>query len=73
MISKPGLTLLEINDNGCGIYNSHKPDSRSGLGMHTMQYRASMLGASLQILAIPSGGTRILINLPVKQETPHAI
>lgn len=73
VISKPNFTSLEIADNGCGIDLSRKPENPSGLGMHTMQYRASLLGASLRINATPVGGTSILINLPAKLDNAHAI
>lgn len=73
MISKPNLMTLEIADNGCGIDSSRKPDTKSGLGMNTMQYRASLLGASLHIHATPTGGTSIFISLPIKQDNSHAI
>jgi PAS domain S-box-containing protein len=62
VISTPTGTILEIDDNGCGIFA--KSDSPGGLGMHTMQYRASMLGATLRMLAIAEGGTRVAIHLP---------
>jgi len=73
MTAKPELTMLEISDNGCGIDHSKTQGDKSGLGMHTMQYRASLLGASLRILPLPSGGTSVTVNLPVKQDIQHVI
>jgi PAS domain S-box-containing protein len=73
MVSKANLITLEIADNGCGIDLSRKPLTKSGLGMHTMQYRASLLGASLHISAIPAGGTSIFISVPLKQDNSYAI
>lgn len=58
-----GVTL-DIDDDGCGICG--KWDTGSGLGMHTMQYRASMLGATLDLIALPKGGTRVAISLPAQ-------
>lgn len=73
LISQPKLTTLEIADNGCGIGHSDKLVTKSGLGMHTMRYRASLLGADLRIDTVVTGGTSILISLPITQDISHAI
>jgi signal transduction histidine kinase len=73
MISKPDLTTLEITDNGGGIDHAGKSGGKRGLGLHTMQYRASLLGASLRIDAVPAGGTSIFVSLPIAQDAQHAI
>ena len=51
------LIRLAIADNGRGI---PEPDSRNrGLGLEIMQYRAKMIGAHLETLRRPQGGTCI--------------
>ena len=67
------LTTLEIADNGCGIESLQNIETKKGLGMHTMQYRASLLGASLRIQSKPAGGTKILVCLPLKKDKHYAI
>lgn len=62
MKSTLAKTTLEIDDNGCGI-NKLPESMKGGLGMRIMQYRASLLGATLRIVALPSGGTRVSITI----------
>lgn len=59
----PASIELEIADNGRGIATG-AADSSKGLGMHTMHYRASLLGAALRIAARPEGGTSVIVSLP---------
>ena len=48
---------LEVRDNGAGI---HAVDEASeGLGIHTMQYRAELIGCQFDIGAPESGGTLV--------------
>ena len=63
IISTPTITTLEIIDNGCGIDDLVEGDAKGGLGMHTMRYRASLLGATLRMVALPDGGTNVAISL----------
>jgi two-component system CheB/CheR fusion protein len=46
---------LVIRDNGTGI----KADHNSGNGMHTMDYRARLIGASLSVRPGHQNGTRV--------------
>lgn len=66
MTSTPAATTLEIADNGCGIGSSGEWDAKAGLGMHTMQYRASLLGAALSAAGGADGGTCISVKLPIQ-------
>lgn len=50
-----GRGTLVIRDNGIGI----KADYNSGNGMHTMDYRARLIGASLSVLPGYRNGTRV--------------
>jgi PAS domain S-box-containing protein len=54
--------VLEIEDNGCGLADG--VPEKSGLGMHTMRYRASLVGADLRIGNGGSGGAKVVIALP---------
>jgi signal transduction histidine kinase len=56
-------TRLEISDNGCGI--TQAPGQRKGLGLHTMLHRAESIGATLQLLDTPGGGTTVVCNIPM--------
>ena len=50
---------LCISDNGIGI-DFDQPVHQHGLGMHSMRYRALLLGGTLSIEPQHSGGTRIV-------------
>lgn len=65
LASTPSNLTLEISDNGCGIARHAEADSNKGLGMHTMRYRASLLGARFSISERPAGGTSVTVVLPV--------
>jgi len=47
--------VLTVQDNGCGI--SKAVNQGKGMGLNIMQYRASMIGASLDIRTGTAGGT----------------
>ena len=57
------IVELEVRDNGAGLPADF--NTGSGLGMRMMQYRAQMLGATLQIEPLPEGGVRTLCRAPV--------
>ncbi len=53
---------LEICDDGRGV---RLPDANpAGLGLHTMQYRASMIGARCEITSVKPHGTRVSCECP---------
>jgi signal transduction histidine kinase len=55
---------LEIVDNGVGI-----PAQRgAGVGLSSMQERASELGGSCIVQSVPKGGTQVLVRLPLPKE-----
>lgn len=66
---EPTLITLEVSDNGSGITESSDSDIKEGLGMRSMQYRASLIGAAMCITPRPEGGTRVTLTLPVQHET----
>lgn len=57
-----GGTRLEVSDDGCGIKKG--PGQHKGLGLHSMLDRAGSIGATLQLLATPGGGTTVVCNAP---------
>ncbi|MCA1963248.1 MAG: sensor histidine kinase [Prosthecobacter sp.] len=55
---------LTIEDDGCGLGSKNKR-SQEGMGLRTMRYRASIIGAHLHLEPRVGGGTRILLTLPL--------
>ena len=55
--------VLTVEDNGRGIEMTNS--SSEGMGLHTMSYRANMIGAVLQIGPRPEGGTVVTVTIPV--------
>jgi len=58
-------TLL-IEDDGRGI--PEFPAGNQGMGLHIMNYRAGMIGGSLEVRRAGSGGTVVLCNFPLKEQ-----
>jgi signal transduction histidine kinase len=54
---------VSVTDDGIGI--GHVPTSGKGMGPNIMGYRASMIGATLDIRACESGGTVVTCTFPV--------
>lgn len=54
--------VLTVSDNGCGIRNA--VHQGKGMGLNIMEYRASMIGASLEIADGETGGTRVTCSFP---------
>jgi PAS domain S-box-containing protein len=53
--------VLSVEDDGPGF---RQPSPPSGLGLHTMQYRARVIGGSLDVLSGESGGTCVRCTWP---------
>jgi signal transduction histidine kinase len=56
--------LLTVRDDGAGF----EPDSvsQSGLGLRIMNYRAKMIGGSLDVQSVPAGGTIVSCLFPIR-------
>lgn len=54
---------LTIQDDGCGI--SNLVPGNKGMGLHLMNYRARMVGGSLEVQPVPAGGTIVTCLFPV--------
>jgi PAS domain S-box-containing protein len=57
---------LTIQDDGYGIGNT--TPSTKGMGLHLMNYRARMVGGSLEVQRISTGGTMVTCLFPVGAE-----
>ena len=55
--------VLTIQDDGYGI-GSIVPGNK-GMGLHLMNYRARMVGGSLEVQRVPTGGTLVTCLFPV--------
>jgi hypothetical protein len=56
---------LVVQDDGVGIPADTKPTS--GLGLHMMQYRSELIGATLEIDRAETGGTLVRCQLPLER------
>jgi PAS domain S-box-containing protein len=54
---------LTIQDDGCGIGNI--APANKGMGLHLMNYRARMVGGSLEVQPLPAAGTMVSCLFPV--------
>ena len=57
---------LTIKDDGCGI-GDIAPGNK-GMGLHLMNYRARMVGGSLEVQRVATGGTMVTCLFPVNDE-----
>ena len=63
-----GSGLMSIRDNGAGLPNDFR--NHSGLGLHTMEYRARAIGGFLTVTPHKQGGTTVACTFPLIQ-APH--
>lgn len=66
LVREGDLVVLTIEDDGSGIEEEMLRQGSAGLGLHSMRYRAQLIGAVLQIERIARGGTRVVcvVELP---------
>jgi PAS domain S-box-containing protein len=57
--------VVTISDDGVGFPEFKKPGTGGGLGLHTMHYRARIIGATLSITQNVEGGTDVTCRLPL--------
>ena len=62
-----GHVILTIQDNGIGIGPSESPSA--GMGLRSMRYRAGVLDGTIDISALPEGGTRVCCRAPLPAPT----
>jgi signal transduction histidine kinase len=58
-----GRLTLAVSDNGRGF--SAEDHSRSGYGLKSMEQRAAIIGASLNVDSRPQDGTRVTVTVPL--------
>lgn len=63
--SDSGL-VASVEDNGAGL-PTFASESPSSLGLWSMRERAALLGGTFKLRSGPSGGTRVLITIPLNQ------
>ena len=68
--SKDGKGLLSVRDDGGGM--GEKARSPDGIGLHTMTYRARLIGGSLEVQQRTPKGTAVTCTFPLPElpETP---
>jgi signal transduction histidine kinase len=57
---------LTIQDDGCGIGNI--VPGKKGVGLHLMNYRARMVGGSLEVQRVGGGGTTVTCLFPLDDQ-----
>ncbi len=60
---RSGKGFLRVRDDGVGI--SMKPLAGNGAGLHTMDFRARIIGGSLQVRRLAGGGTVVTCAFPL--------
>lgn len=69
LLNKKTIISLSILDNGIGIKDMSRPFF--GIGLRIMNYRARMIGASLQVESDPGGGTLVTCTFNLDKEDEH--
>jgi PAS domain S-box-containing protein len=64
-----GSILVTVHDNGIGFDESTAQSG--GMGLHTMRYRADLIGARLRIVPADGGGTVVKLVLPRQLAANH--
>ncbi|NBC16429.1 MAG: PAS domain S-box protein [Bacteroidetes bacterium] len=57
-----GDVVLSVHDDGVGI--DPEAAKKGGMGLHSMRYRAHLIGGNLTIQPAPEGGTDVVCRLP---------
>ncbi len=63
LVSSEDRIRLRIDDNGTGF--TEEWDEKGGLGVRIMQFRASLIGANLEISDSGMGGARVTCTIPI--------
>lgn len=64
LVYHPDSLQVHISDDGCGFDMNQKA---KGLGFRSMRERISSVRGNLQIQSAPGQGTRLIVQLPIKQ------
>jgi signal transduction histidine kinase len=66
---EPAALILEVEDHGKGF---RPAEGQTGIGLVAMRERAQILGGSLKVSPLPTGGTLVHLEVPREQVEPHA-
>jgi signal transduction histidine kinase len=64
------MQRLSISDDGAGV-DPEQMERASGLGLHNLRHRASLLGGSCRVTRNASGGTTVAISYPIPESPDH--
>jgi signal transduction histidine kinase len=62
LVRRDNLLLLAVRDFGVGM--SPKRGDDAGMGLRVMQYRAGVIGGTLNLERTPRGGTTVICSIP---------
>ncbi|MGO4153773.1 MASE1 domain-containing protein [Cupriavidus sp. YAF13] len=65
-----GMQRLSISDDGMGV-DLEQMERASGLGLHNLRHRASLLGGSCMVTRNALGGTTVAISYPIPESPGH--
>ena len=65
-----GGGVLTVRDDGCGFEVASR--NQSGLGLRIMNYRAKMIGGSLEVESSPAAGTLVRCQFPIADRAVEA-
>ena len=60
---------LRVEDNGVGFRVEEALERRNSFGLLGMMERVALLGGAFDILSLPSKGTKVTVQLPIKRAT----
>jgi PAS domain S-box-containing protein len=63
LATRNGKGVLTIEDDGVGLPKGARRSG--GIGLHTMEYRARLIGASFKLQRRPGGGTKVTCAFPL--------
>jgi PAS domain S-box-containing protein len=70
LTSANGQIILSIKDNGIGVNSNGGSTKTNGMGLRVMNYRAGMIGATVQLENPPEGGTLVRCTVQNKRPEP---
>lgn len=77
LLTKGGMTILEVSDEGKGLPQEYLGESRQdglhvlGVGLRSMEERVRQLGGGLELFSSPRG-TTVIASVPVEQPSTDA-
>lgn len=67
---EPTRLVLRVTDDGVGFDLVKATQRKRSVGLLSMRERAELIGGSLQVQAVPEGGTAVTLELPIRPGTP---